>query len=75
MYQELINHDASLATTPLNHPVTPEMVYARTLQLATNEGRNSHEIRQADYERAKRELTGETDFDRQQAMLGQNSYR
>jgi hypothetical protein len=49
--------------------VTHEMVRSRTVELAINAGRNSIEIRQADYEQAKRELTGETDFERQQAML------
>lgn len=49
--------------------VTPHMVRSRTVELALNAGRNSFEIRQRDYEQAKRELTGETDFDRQQAML------
>jgi hypothetical protein len=45
------------------------MVRSRTLQLATNAGREAHQIKQSDYEQAKRELTGESDFDRQQAVL------
>jgi hypothetical protein len=49
--------------------VTPHMVQSRTVQLALIAGRSSLEIRQRDYEQAKRELTGETDFIRQQAML------
>jgi hypothetical protein len=49
--------------------VTRQMVHDRTLELARNAGRNALQIRQADYERAKRELTGETDFDRQQQIL------
>lgn len=49
--------------------VTPEMVRSRTVELAINAGRHSLEISQRDYEQAKRELTGETDFERQQAML------
>lgn len=53
-------------TTP---PATREMVRSRTVELAIRAGRRSIEIRQSDYEQAKRELTGETDFDRQQAML------
>lgn len=32
-------------------------------------GRRADQIRQGDYEQAKRELTGESDFDRQQAIL------
>jgi hypothetical protein len=49
--------------------VTPQMVRARTVELAIHAGRSSIEIRQCDYERAKRELTGETDPERQQEML------
>ena len=45
------------------------MVHDRTLELALLDGRSSHQIRQVDYERAKRELTGESDFDRQQQIL------
>jgi hypothetical protein len=55
---------------PIIHsPVTPRMVRSRTVELAISKGRSSIEIRQSDYEQAKRELTGETDFDRQQSML------
>jgi hypothetical protein len=50
-------------------PVTPYMVRARTVELAIRAGRNPTEIRQRDYEQAKRELTGETDFDRQSELL------
>lgn len=53
-------------TTP---SVIHGMVRARTVELAIRAGRRSIEIRQSDYEQAKRELTGETDFDRQQVML------
>lgn len=49
--------------------VTRQMVYDRTLELALIDGRNSLQIKQVDYERAKRELTGESDFDRQQQIL------
>jgi len=45
------------------------MVRSRTVELALSAGRSSIEIRQRDYEQAKRELTGETDFDRQQSLL------
>ena len=53
------------------------MVRARTRELALIAGRGSHEIKQVDYERAKREVTGESDFDRQEAVLAsqaQTSY-
>lgn len=55
--------------------VTRSMVYARTTALASIAGRPSHAIRQADYERAKRELTGESDFNRQQEMLDRMDHR
>ncbi len=48
---------------------TREMVRARTHELALIAGRGSHEIKQVDYERAKREVTGESNFDRQEAVL------
>ena len=50
-------------------PVTRAMLYDRTMELAVMAGRAPQQIMQVDYERAKRELTGELDFDRQQAML------
>lgn len=50
-------------------PVTFSMVRSRTVELAIMAGRSSIEISQRDYEQAKRELTGETDFDRQQEVL------
>ena len=59
------------AHRPANAPVsvTRRMVHDRTIELALNAGRTSLQIRQVDYERAKRELTGESDFDRQQQIL------
>jgi hypothetical protein len=50
-------------------PVTREMVHARTRELALIAGRAPPHVTQADYEQAKRELTGESDIDRQEAML------
>lgn len=58
----------------LDRRVTREMVHARTLELALLAGRDSHQIKQVDYEGAKRELTGESDFDRQQAVLDFREY-
>ena len=46
-----------------------ERVQARTRQLALLAGRAVQEICQRDYEQAKRELTGETDLERQNAVL------
>jgi hypothetical protein len=50
-------------------PVTREMVHARTRELALIAGRAPPHVTQADYEQAKRELTGEADMDRQEAIL------
>ena len=61
-------------TALLVRPVTRQMVYTRTLELASLAGRTSCQIKQMHYERAKRELTGESDFDKQQAVLDFNEY-
>lgn len=53
----------------ISPPVTPRMVRSRTVELAISAGRSPIEIKQSDYEQAKRELTGETDFERQLAVL------
>jgi hypothetical protein len=50
-------------------PVTQAMVQARAQELSTMAGRSTHQVTQADYERAKRELTGGSDIDRQDALL------
>jgi hypothetical protein len=50
-------------------PVTREMVHARAGELALIAGRTPPHMLQADYEQAKRELTGESDVDRQEALL------
>jgi hypothetical protein len=49
--------------------VTRDMVHARTRELAVISGRAPYEASQADYEQAKRELTGESDMDRQDEIL------
>src|ERR1019366_6842918 len=50
-------------------PVTREMVRARARELALLAGHAPPQVRQSDYEQAKRELTGEPDIDRQDAIL------
>jgi hypothetical protein len=62
---------ATAAPGPLvaSGPITREMVHARTRLLAVRAGRHSLQISQADYEQARRELTGETDMARQEAVL------
>lgn len=55
-----------LATPP---PVTRERVHARTRELAGLGGRHAHQVTRSDYERAKREVTGETRPYRQDDLL------
>ena len=50
-------------------PVSRERVHARTQQLALLAGRLPPQVSQTDYEQAKREITGETEPDRQNAAL------
>ena len=50
-------------------PVTRKMVQARSRELALIAGRIPAEVSQADYALARRELTGESDLDRQDAIL------
>lgn len=50
-------------------PVTRAMVDDRARELAVLAGRASAQVTQVDYERAKRELTGEDDMDRQDALI------
>jgi hypothetical protein len=69
MKQRAAGRGISAATTTHTRAEMCEMVRARTLELASIAGRDAHQIKQADYEQAKRELTGESDFDRQQALL------
>ena len=49
--------------------VSREMLHARTRELALIAGREIPHVTHADYAQAKRELTGETDPDRQDAMI------
>ena len=49
--------------------VSREMLHARTRELALIAGREIPHVTHADYAQAKRELTGETDPDRQDALI------
>jgi hypothetical protein len=49
--------------------VTRAMVHERARELALIAGRVPPHVSQAEYEQAKRELTGESDIDRQEALL------
>ncbi len=50
-------------------PVSRSMVHKRASELARIEGRQPYDVSQYNYEQAKRELTGESDIDRQEALL------
>ena len=56
-------------------PVSREMVHARALELASISGRRLLSVSQVDYEQAKRELTGESNLDRQEAVLERRVWR
>jgi len=65
-----------MAKQPLNKtsstdsdPLTREDIHVRARELALIDGRTPPNVSQADYEQAKRELTGESELDRQEAML------
>jgi len=49
--------------------VTREMVRARAAELGLINGRSTQEVSQADWDQAKRELTGEPEMDPNQAIL------
>ena len=49
--------------------VSRELLHARTRELALIAGREIPHVTHADYAQAKRELTGESDPDRQDAMI------
>lgn len=49
--------------------VTRQMLHDRTREMAVQAGRMPLQIIQSDYERARIELTGESDMDRQEAVL------
>lgn len=57
------------------HPRTRDHVHARTRELAVLAGRDPLDVKQADYEQAKREVTGEAEPDRQLAMLDAAPWR
>jgi hypothetical protein len=50
-------------------PITRERVYCRTRELAAQAGRPPPHVTQRDYEQARREVTGESDRERQDALL------
>lgn len=69
MNQNSPSPDSPNAVAVATRPITRELVRARTCELALLAGRPTPYVNQADYEQAKRELTGETDTDRQLRIL------
>lgn len=61
--------DAGPARSARSGRPTREMIHARTREMAVQAGRAPLQILQADYERARVELTGESDMGRQEAVL------
>ena len=49
--------------------VTPQMVQARAVELAVNNGRSAHETSKSDCEEARRELTGQPDTESNETVL------
>jgi len=49
--------------------VTRKMLQARAVEIAASNGRSEHEASLADWEQAKRELTGDADMDPKEAAL------
>lgn len=64
-----MNHTASSWSLSLPGPVTRESARVRARELALLAGRSSADVLQRDYEQAKREVTGESDPERQEAIL------
>jgi hypothetical protein len=69
MDKNLINSGVLSENMDKIEPVTRDDVHARARELALIDGRTPPDVSQADYEQAKRELTGEADLDRQEAVL------
>src|ERR1035437_232817 len=69
MVKNYSNVGAFLVAAARRGPVTRALVHARTQELASIAGRKPEAVTQSDYEQAKRELTGESDLDRQNAIL------
>ena len=69
MKKNSLSKDTIGGNLPATSPVTRAMVHERTRGLALIAGRGPQLVTQADYEQAKRELTGESDMDRQDAIL------
>ena len=66
------NQDLGGSRLP-THAVTRAMVNFRAHELAELANRGASNVRQIDYEQAKRDVTGETELDKQNAALDRDS--
>lgn len=64
MNNQLLNDGADGARA-----LTRKMVHDRTRELAMAAGRAPFDVTHADYQRARRDITGESEFDRQDRVL------
>ena len=69
MGKDPLNHGGLIENSTGIGPVSREAVHALARALALIAGRTPHHVSQADYERARCELTGETDWERQDSVL------
>jgi hypothetical protein len=69
MGKPFLDQGVSTASSVRINPVSREKVRARARALALIAGHTPPHVSQADYEQAKRELTGESDWERQEAAL------
>lgn len=51
------------------HPMIRKMVHERTRELALAAGRHPLQVTHSDYQRARLDITGESEFERQDAVL------
>ena len=69
MGKPFLDQGVSTASSVRINPVSREKVRARARALALIAGHTPPHVSQADYEQAKRELTSESDWERQEAAL------
>jgi hypothetical protein len=69
MEKNPLNQGTVIINSTETGPVTREAVHTRAQELAVLAGCTAPHVRQTDYEQAKREVTGESDSDRQSDLL------
>lgn len=69
MNNQLLNDSASAGGAPVVRALTRKRVHDRTRELALASGRAAFDVTHADYLLARCDITGESDFARQEAIL------